>query len=290
MRVLILGATGMLGSTLFRILQENKTFEVWGTLRDKSGLNYFSRQNHAKLISNVDILDENALLQTFEQVQPNIVINCIGVIKQLEAAQDPLVVLPINALLPHRLATLCKQFETRLVHISTDCVFSGKKGSYTELDQLDAQDLYGQSKYIGELTKAPHAITLRTSMIGHELNTNNSLVDWFLSQQGETRGYMKAIFSGLPTVELAQVIENFVIPNRELSGLYHVAAKPINKYELLRLVAEIYGKNIVIIPDEELHIDRSLNAQKFTEASGYVAPEWPQLIEKMHQYYTKYRE
>lgn len=290
MRVLILGATGMLGSSLFRILQENKTFEVWGTLRDDNGLNYFSRQNHSKLISNVDILDENALLQTFEQVQPNIVINCIGVIKQLEAAQDPLVVLPINALLPHRLATLCKQFDTRLVHISTDCVFSGKKGSYTELDQLDAQDLYGQSKYIGELTKDPHAITLRTSMIGHELNTNNSLVDWFLSQQGETRGYIKAIFSGLPTVELAQVIENFVIPNPELSGLYHVAAKPINKYELLRLVAEIYGKNIVIIPDEELHIDRSLNAQKLTEASGYVAPEWPQLIDKMHQYYTKYRE
>ena len=290
MRVLILGATGMLGSTLFRVFQENKTFEVWGTLRDKSGLNYFPKLNHYQLVPNVDVLDENILLQTFEQVKPNIVINCIGVIKQLACAKDPLVVLPINALLPHRLAKLCREFEAHLVHISTDCVFSGKNGGCTELDSSDAEDLYGQSKYIGELTKDSQAITLRTSMIGHELNSNNSLVDWFLSQQGEVKGYVNAIFSGFPTVELACIIQDFVIPNTGLSGLYHVAAKPINKYDLLILIAEIYGKNIAIIPDDKLHIDRSLNAQKFTEATGYVAPDWPDLIEKMHQDYIKYME
>ena len=288
MRILILGATGMLGSMLFRAFQGNKNFQVWGTLRESNGLKYFPERYHFQLIPNIDVLNESVLVEVFKRVQPDIVINCIGIIKQLVCAKDPLVVLPINSLLPHRLKKLCKQFQARLVHISTDCVFSGKKGGYTELDLSDAQDLYGQSKFIGELTEDPHTITLRTSMIGHELNGNNSLVDWFLSQQGEVKGYINAIFSGLPTVEFARIIEFFIIPNKELTGLYHVAAKPVNKYELLQLVAEIYGKNIAIIPDDKLNIDRSLTTRKFTEATGYVAPEWPYLIEKMHQSYKEY--
>ena len=283
MKILVLGATGMLGSAILRALQGHKNFEAWGTLRDPDGRRYFPISTHANLIHGVDVLDEGSLKRVFEQVQPHLVINCVGLIKQLETANDPLVVLPINAMFPHRLANQCKAFAARLIHISTDCVFSGRKGSYTESDPSDAEDLYGKSKYIGELSDLHHVLTLRTSIIGHELNSNYALIDWFLSQKEQVKGYVNAIFSGLPTVELTRVMLDYVIPRPELFGLYHVAAKPVNKYELLKLVAEIYGKKITIIPDEQIYIDRSLNAERFKEATGYVAPEWPELIEMMHR-------
>lgn len=285
MKVLVLGATGMLGSRVFLSLQKDDRYESWGTVRNSAGLNYFPMETRSNLIQNIDVLDEDALPHIFERIQPNIVINCVGLIKQLACADDPLVVLPINAMFPHRLAKLCGEHEARLIHISTDCVFTGQNGGYVESDDSDAKDLYGKSKYIGELTQVPHAVTLRTSIIGHELTTNYALVDWFLSQKEQVKGYVNAIFSGLPTIELARVILDFVIPEPDLSGLYHVAAKPVNKYELLTLIAEIYGKKIAIIPDDKLHIDRSLNATKFKEATAYVAPEWPELVEMMHHSY-----
>jgi dTDP-4-dehydrorhamnose reductase len=187
-------------------------------------------------------------------------------------------------MLPHRLEKICALAGARLIHVSTDCVFSGRKGGYLETDLSDAEDLYGKSKFIGELHDLTHAITLRTSIIGHELNSNNALVDWFLSQEGEVKGYTKAIFTGLPTVELARVMKDFVLPHPELHGLYHVSAKPIDKFSLLTLVAEIYGKQIGIRQDEKVRIDRSLNSTRFTQATGYVAPAWPDLVKMMHQY------
>jgi dTDP-4-dehydrorhamnose reductase len=282
-KILVLGATGMLGSAILRALLDNKNFEAWGTLREPGGLRYFPEQTHGKLIHGVDVLKPDALKRVFEQVQPHLVINCVGLIKQLASANDPLVVLPINAMFPHQLANQCKAFDARLIHISTDCVFSGRKGFYSESDPSDAEDLYGKSKFIGEISDLPHVLTLRTSIIGHELNSNYALIDWFLSQKDQVKGYVNAIFSGLPTVELTRVMLDFVIPRPDLSGLYHVAAKPVNKYDLLTLVAEIYGKKITIIPDDQLFIDRSLNAERFKDATGYAAPEWPELIEKMHQ-------
>lgn len=283
MKILVLGSTGMLGSAVFRAFQSNKDLDVWGTLRNTSGLTYFPAQDHIKLISDIDVLDQDILLNLFEKIKPDVVINCVGLIKQLSSAKDPLVILPINSILPHRLAKLCSISGSRLVHISTDCVFSGIKGLYTESDISDAVDLYGKSKFIGELSELPHVITLRTSIIGHELNSNYSLIDWFLSQSGAVKGYINAIYSGLPTVELARVIMDFVIPRPDLTGLYHVASKPINKYELLKLVAEVYGKEITITPDDKLFIDRSLNGNRFRDDSGYIAPEWPQLVEMMHK-------
>jgi dTDP-4-dehydrorhamnose reductase len=186
-------------------------------------------------------------------------------------------------LLPHRLAGLCELVGARLVHMSTDCVFSGKKGDYHESDPSDAEDLYGKSKFLGEVVY-PHAITLRTSIIGHELQGARSLIDWFLSQERQCKGYTKAIYSGMPTVVLAQLVRDVIIPQTDLTGLYHVAAKPISKFDLLRLVADVYGKTIEIIPDDKLVIDRSLNAERFRDATGYVAPGWPKLIELMHTY------
>lgn len=282
-RILIVGVTGMLGHAVFNVFDGDAGHEVWGTLRSAAGLRHFSAQVHARLLSGVDVLDHDALTAVMARVRPDVVINCVGLIKQLADANDPLTALPINAMLPHRLARLCELAGARLIHVSTDCVFSGLKGLYLESDLSDAEDLYGKSKYIGELHDLPHAITLRTSIVGHELGSSYALVDWFLSQQSSVRGFTKAIFSGLPTVELARVMKDFVVPHPQLNGLYHVAAQPIAKLDLLQLIAAQYGKQIEIRPDDALVIDRSLNGARFSEATGYVAPAWPELIRRMHK-------
>jgi dTDP-4-dehydrorhamnose reductase len=225
-------------------------------------------------------------MNAFCQVRPKVVINCVGLIKQLAEASDPLRSIPVNALLPHRLARLCDVSGARLVHISTDCVFSGEKGGYTESDLSDARDLYGVSKYLGEV-HYPDSITLRTSIIGHALNSFNGLIDWFLGQQGQCTGFTQALFTGLPAVVLAQIVRDVIIPDSGLHGLYHVGADPIAKFDLLKLVAEVYGKSIEITPDDSLQIDRSLNAGRFRAATGYVVPEWPELVRIMHSYYSK---
>lgn len=283
MRILVLGASGMLGNAVMKLFAKEGLHETWGTLRNESGKQFFSDDIQSHLISAVDVLNQDALLNVFALTRPEVVVNCVGMIKQLKDANDPLHVLPLNALFPHRLAKMCMVADARLIHISTDCVFSGNKGGYTETDESDANDLYGKSKYIGELHDYKNAITLRTSIIGHELNSNHALVDWFLSQDDEVKGYTKAIFSGLPTVELAEVIYNQVLPQTALHGLYHVSASPITKFDLLKMVAQVYEKDIVIQPDNEVVIDRSLDSSLFQQATGYRAPEWPELIEKMRQ-------
>ncbi len=283
MKVLVLGVTGMLGSAVFREFFSQNQDQVRGTLRNKSGLHYFSKDQRACLLSDIDVLDQDTLVSVLSDVKPDVVINCIGLIKQSADVDDPLLALPINAMFPHRLARLCGLIEARLIHISTDCVFSGRKGLYTEDDVSDAEDLYGKSKYIGELHDLSHVVTLRTSIIGHELNSNASLVDWFLSQGGVVKGYKKAIFSGLPTVELAKLIKDFIMPNSVLKGLYHVSVKPIDKYSLLTLIADVYGKKINIEADDKIQIDRSLDSTRLQQATGYMPPEWTVLIKKMHQ-------
>ncbi|MEN5314151.1 SDR family oxidoreductase [Pseudomonas koreensis] len=282
MKVLVLGVTGMLGSTVFRQFHGVPHLEVWGTLRNPNGAKHFPEDTHGSLVSNVDVLDQDSLVSAMARVKPDVVINCVGLIKQLADAKDPLSALPINAMLPHRISKLCALAGARLIHISTDCVFSGRKGSYTEEDVSDAEDLYGKSKYIGELHAEPNAVTLRTSIIGHELGSQFSLVDWFLSQSGSVKGYEKAIFSGLPTVELARVIRDYVIPNPELRGLYHVSVAPIDKLSLLRLIADVYKKEIDIVADSHVAIDRSLNSSKFQTATGYVPPSWLELVKSMY--------
>ncbi|MHB9798217.1 dTDP-4-dehydrorhamnose reductase family protein [Pseudomonas sp. MT3] len=281
MRILVLGVTGMLGSAVYRSFSHDSKYEAWGTMRSAGALQHFAEQSRPRLLTGIDVLDQDTLVSVLERVRPDVVINCVGLIKQLADAKDPLSALPINAMLPHRLAKLCGLAGARLIHVSTDCVFSGHKGMYAEDDLSDAEDLYGKSKFIGELHEMPHAITLRTSIIGHEIGSHFSLVDWFLSQKGPVKGYAKAIFSGLPTVELARVMKEYVIPNPELYGLYHVSVEPIDKLSLLRLVAEVYGHQIQIIPDEQVRIDRSLDSSRFRRATGYVPPTWPELIKMM---------
>ena len=278
--LLVLGASGMLGNAVFREFLKLSEYQVFGTLRNEHSKRLFLAEARFNLISGVDVENTDNLVRLLADVRPNVVINCIGLVKQLSEAEDALCAIPMNALFPHRLAHFCAIFGARLVHMSTDCVFSGSKGMYLESDVSDAKDLYGKSKFLGEVDY-PNAITLRSSIIGHELNGARSLVDWFLSQKGTVLGYKNAIFSGLPTIEIARVIRDFVLPHAELQGVYHVSSEPINKYDLLCLVANAYGKKIEIKPDEMLVIDRSLDSSRFRSATGYKPKAWPDLVASM---------
>lgn len=274
----------MLGNAVFRYFSTSEGFEVTGTLRSSRGLSHFDEVLRGQLLTQVDVENFDSLSAAFATAQPDVVINCIGLVKQLATANDPLQAIPINALLPHRLARLAAIAGARLIHLSTDCVFSGTRGGYQATDFPDADDLYGRSKLLGEVVDCPHAVTLRTSIIGHELDGNHGLVNWFLSQNGTVRGFTRAIFSGLPTVELARVMRDFVLPHPELQGLYQVASPAINKHDLLQLLKSAYQKDIEIAPDAKLVLDRSLDGTKFQQATGYVSPAWTELVAKMRQF------
>lgn len=283
MRVLVLGASGMLGNAVMRFFAKSKGFDVVGSVRSFSVKPNVPFSFAEKMIVGHDLMNHDHLMDLYIRARPNIVINCVGLVKQLHQANDPLEAIPINGLLPHRLVRLCDLSKSRLIHISTDCVFSGSKGSYRESDLPDAIDLYGRTKLLGEVD-SPNAITLRTSIIGHELHGSRSLINWFLSQEGKVKGYTKAIFSGLPTVEVARIIRDFVVPNTRLRGLYHLSAQPISKYELLKTVASVYEKSIILVPDESVVIDRSLDSSLFRSETGYNPEQWPELIRRMHQF------
>lgn len=283
MKVLVLGISGMLGHAMFRVLSENGGLDVWGSARSPGVRNFFGDAQAAKVLAGVDVENADALAEVFSKLRPDVVINCIGLVKQFAEAGDPLLALPINAMLPHRLARLCSLLGARLIHVSTDCVFNGKRGGYTEADVSDAEDLYGKSKFIGEVDY-PHALTLRTSIIGHELASHHGLVEWFLAQDKRVNGYTRVRFSGLPTVELSRIVRDVVLPHDALHGVYHVASAGIAKYDLLQLVAQIYGKRIEIVADDSVTIDRTLLADRFREATGYTAPSWEELVQMMKNY------
>lgn len=281
MNVLIFGATGMLGHAVFHVLSKDKRLNVFGTIRSESSIHLFPTSQINNLISNIDVESDEDLKRAFEISKPNVVINCVGIIKQLTDAKDVLRTIPINTLLPHRLALLSKDFDARLILVSTDCVFSGAKGNYLEADFPDCDDLYGRSKLLGEIADRENVLTIRTSIIGHELRGGHSLVNWFLNQSGSIKGYTQAIFSGLPTNELANIINDCIIKRPDLHGLYHISSKPINKFDLLCLIKDVYNKNIKIIECSQVQIDRSLKHQKFQKATGYQPKDWRSLIESM---------
>lgn len=287
MKILILGVTGMLGHKLFNLFSRNEDFDVYGTARSIDGLTErFSQASLKHIKANIDGENMESLLRTVVHIKPDLVMNCIGIIKQLPIAGDHQKVLAVNSLLPHRLVLVCQATGARLIQFSTDCVFNGRKGNYTENDIPDATDLYGRSKSLGEI-RYPNCLTLRVPVIGHELKGKCGLVEWFLAQEGKVKGYTNVIFSGFPTTEIERILREYVIPNHSLEGLYHVSAKPISKYELLKIIAEKYGKRIGIEPWDHLTCDRSLNSESFRNLTGYVPPEWPELIDHMYQDYLQ---
>ena len=280
MRILILGGDGMLGHRLLMHLQDRHETKV--TLRrelaayERYGL--FTLENS---YWSVEAKDTERFLEVMGDFHPEAVVNAVGIVKQRGTAKEAIPSLEINALLPHRLALLCRAVGARLVHLSTDCVFSGRKGNYTEGDVADAEDLYGRTKLLGEVTDAG-CITLRTSIIGLELSRRTGLIEWFLAQRGEIRGFTKAIYTGLTTAEMSRVIERVLVEHPHLSGVWQVASEPINKYDLLVRFSEVLDRDdIRIVPDDTVRIDRSLLPVAFERATGYSAPGWNEMLKEL---------
>lgn len=278
-----MGATGMLGHTLMRVLDETPSIDVSGVARSDATVQRLAPRLRARVKAGFHAEDAASLARVLHETRPDVVVNCIGIVKQLAAAFDPSVVMSVNAEFPHRLVEACSGASARLVHISTDCVFSGRRGAYSEADAPDATDLYGRSKLLGEVD-APHAVTLRTSIIGPELNAANGLLAWFMAQHGELPGYTRAVFSGLPTVELARAIRDHLLALPALRGVYHVAAEAVSKFDLLRLIAEAYAHPVTLRAVDEPVIDRSLDGRRFGTATDFVAAPWPTLVERMRRF------
>ena len=289
MRVLILGGSGMLGHKLRQTFAPR--FDTYVTFRGAPG--DYERTglfDQSRTLGGVSAQDFDSVARVFARLRPEAVVNCIGVVKQDAAAKDPLKSIEVNALFPHRLAQLARASGARLVHLSTDCVFTGREGNYDERAKPDAEDLYGRTKLLGEVG-GENCLTIRTSMIGRELAGAHGLLEWFLSQEGKrVRGFRRAVFSGFTTLALAEVIATVLSEHESLSGVWHVAADPVNKFDLLSLVKEIYGLRVEIEPDESFVCDRSLDGSRFREETGIIAPSWPEMIGRMRADPTPYNE
>jgi dTDP-4-dehydrorhamnose reductase len=288
-KIVVLGATGMLGHKIFQRLRVAfpGTVAIMRKRADRPPFKDTELLQGADVLTGIDVMDCEARV-ALSEIRPNYLINCAGIIKQRDDAHEFIPSITINALLPHRLAELAASWHGQLIHFSTDCVFSGARGNYTEEDQSDAQDLYGRSKFLGE-TAGPNALTLRTSMIGRELTGHRSLLDWFRAQAGKTiQGYRRVIYSGVTTNHLADVVTHIIRNHSDLHGLYQVAGSPITKYDLLCLLRDAYRLNVQITPNDTEQSDRSMSGEKLYRAIGYRAPPWPELIHQLATDSTPY--
>lgn len=272
-RFLVVGATGMLGHKVCQTLAQDG-HAVTGTVRRALPGPW---SEGCTILPGHDVADLDRLARTIAAVAPDYVVNCAGVIKQNAAAQDHVETVRMNALLPHWLAAKAQGGGARLIHVSTDCVFSGRSGGYTEGDVPDATDLYGRSKLVGEVQDSPH-LTLRTSIIGRALKNEEGLVEWFLANRGrQVRGFTRARFSGVTTAVLAKAIGAFASRN-DLTGLYHLSADPIDKHTLLSKLNAMLGGPVRIAPDAVFAIDRSLDSSRLRQASGWQPPTWDTML------------
>ncbi len=289
MKVLILGGSGMLGHKLWQSL--SKRFDALVTFR-KSVEHYLSLGvfDPARAVTDVSAENFESIQKALATVRPDVVVNCIGIVKQDAAAKNAYQSILVNALFPHQLAHACRTIDARLIHLSTDCVFSGRQGKYKESDTSDAEDIYGRTKWLGELSYE-HCLTIRTSMVGRELTGSHGLVEWFLSQRGKTvRGFQQAIFSGLTTNALSDTIGSLIADNNKLNGVWHVAGNSINKFDLLSLVKNAFRVNVEIEPDQTFVCDRSLDDYRFRSVTGFQPPSWEQMIEEMASDSTRYEQ
>jgi len=278
-RILILGGNGMLGHQLLISLIKNHDVRVTlrRNLHDYEEFGLFTSEN---AYTNIDVCSTGHLKEILFDYRPDVVINAVGIIKQRENDNASISNIEINALFPHKLSLLCKNLGARLIQVSTDCVFSGEKGNYTEDDISDARDLYGRCKYLGEL-KEEHCLTLRTSIIGLELSNRKSLIEWFLAQSGTISGYRKAIYSGITTMEMARVLNKVLTEYPKLFGLYHVASQKISKYKILCDLEKFLDRKNIILPDDTVICDRSLNGTRFMKETGYTVPNWDVMLKEL---------
>jgi len=276
-RILVVGASGMLGHQAIRVLAPD--FEVWGACRNPQDLPDLGAPPE-RMLAGLDASDPDSASALIERVQPDLVINAAGIVKQLANAKAAIPSISINSLWPHLLAKVCADRGVRMVHISTDCVFSGARGGYVESDVPDAFDLYGRSKLLGEVTDRENVVTLRTSIIGWQLGEPTGLVAWFGAHRSEPlKGFTRAVFSGLTTRALTEVIRDKVMPDVTLSGLWHVSAEPIDKSTLLAKLARFLGWDVDLIPVDQPVIDRSLDSSAFRERTGWTPPSWDAMLE-----------
>lgn len=276
-RILVLGVSGMIGHKVFEVLSKYKNFDIYGTVTKKDEFLNFENVYENIWADRIETVEE-----IIKRLKPEVVINCIGITKQSDQIKDVKKSIIINALFPHQLADICKQSNIRLITFTTDCVFDGQKGNYSDTDLPTCHDVYGMTKYLGEVREYENVLTLRTSLIGHELNSNLGLLDWFLSQENVVSGYKKAIFSGFTTLEFSKLLAEKIIPNEKLKGFYQISVNPISKYDLLKIIAGIYKKNIKIEIDNVVKIDRSLNSDILRKIIGYQPPKWEDLVVQMY--------
>ncbi len=283
MRVLVLGAGGMLGHKLMQRLSA-QGFEVAGTIRATAPDQVLREAlPSAKLLTGISAEHLDSVECAIQEVRPHAVANCIGIIKQLDEAKDPVPSIAVNALFPHRLAHLCRQHDARLIHFSTDCVFSGDRGPYRDDSFPDAGDLYGRTKLLGEVG-ALGALTIRSSIIGHELRGHRSLVDWFLSQQGgRIKGFANALYTGVTTAVMADLVGSLLSQWPDLHGVWQVASTPVSKYDLLVMLRQIFSIDVVIERDEVFHCDRRLDGSRFYQQTGWTAPSWLEMAQALYE-------
>ncbi|RYZ87487.1 MAG: SDR family oxidoreductase [Proteobacteria bacterium] len=286
-RILILGGTGMLGHELWRTLTK-KFQDTWVTVRSASGVNSpldgLVPASDNRIVRSVDVADFERLHSLFNELNPTVIINAVAVTKRNEGEKgDPASiahVLRINAELPHQLASWAKPRGVRVIHFSTDCVFNGDRGGYSETDVPDAMDLYGRSKLLGEIDQVEgNCITLRTSLIGRELARKTELLEWFLGQKGKSvRGYRNAVFSGVATWVMADLVISLIEKNSDIRGVFQIAAEPIDKFTLLQIFNDVFKTGTTIAPEENFVCKRNLDGSKFRQVTGWIAPSWKEMV------------
>ena len=292
MKALVLGGDGMLGHKVFQVFSNDmETHATFLSHKEyDSAIPVFKDIPATRIHLDVNVLNDSAIENVIKEVKPDIVLNCIGLIKQLEEASDNILAIMLNSLLPHKLAALCSEIDARLVHISTDCVFSGRKGNYKEDDPTDALDLYGKSKALGEVDYAPH-LTIRTSIIGREWVRSTALLEWFLSQTGKTvRGYKNALYTGFTTETIAKLMKRTVLERPDITGLWQVSSSPITKLDLLTRIRDAWKLDIAIEPFDDTPCDRSLNSNRFFNETGFERPSWDSMIDELVNDETPYEE
>ncbi|MBI2058251.1 MAG: SDR family oxidoreductase [Nitrospirae bacterium] len=287
MKVLILGGGGMLGHKLWQLSRSR--FDTYVTVRQSFEVYApYHLLEPSKTRTHVDVGRIETVAKTLEAVAPDVVVNCVGVLKQLPEARDPILSIHINALFPHQLAALCSRVDARLIHVSTDCIFSGSRGNYSEDDPADPGDLYAKTKHLGEVA-GPSVLTLRASFIGRQLHQSHGLVEWFLSHRGgKVQGYTNVIFNGLTTLSLGRCIADLIEHHPRLSGVYHVSSDPISKHDLLCLLRRAYDLPIQIEPAHDIRVNRSLDSHRFQSATGFSSPSWAEMVETMASDSTPY--
>ena len=282
LRIIVLGATGMLGHKLWQHLSTRFPNTFATTRKNLDSYRSEGLVNRSRIIDSIDAEDFAVLRGVMRSVKPDFILNCIGITKRRAEADSPSRTIVLNSLFPHRLVEWGKNNSARVINFSTDCVFNGLQGYYDENSTPNATDLYGKTKALGEI-QGENALTLRSSFIGTELENGSELLEWFLSQKGTVKGFAKAIYSGLTVIELCRVVERILVHHPTTNGLYNISSDPITKFDLLMLIRKKLLLDVEVIPYENEFCDRSLNSTKFRNEFKYSPPTWEAMIEELHE-------